>query len=62
MLRKIGRGRDPFWDDGVGARHRNRRVVLESVVACGIAIVACGLVAALWLRALAPLVGSVLPH
>jgi hypothetical protein len=62
MLRRIGRGRDPFWDDGVGARQRNRRVVVEGVVAFSLATVACGVTAALWFELLAPFVARFLPH
>jgi hypothetical protein len=49
------RARDPWWDDGTGARRTHRRVRIESLIAFSIAIVACGVTAALWLRALAPL-------
>jgi hypothetical protein len=50
--------RDPFWDDGQGARKTHRRLRLEGFVALAIAIVACGVTAALWLRTLAPLAGG----
>jgi hypothetical protein len=49
MVARLGR-RDPFWDDGKGARRRNRRVRLEGVLALMLAIAACGLTAAMWLR------------
>ena len=52
------RTRDPWWDDGTGARKTHRRVRIESFIAFSIAIVACGVTAALWLRALAPLAGG----
>ncbi len=52
------RTRDPWWDDGTGARKTHRRVRIESVIAFSIAIVACGVTVALWLRALAPLAGE----
>ena len=52
------RMRDPWWDDGTGARRTHRRVRIESFIAFSIAIVACGVTAALWLRALAPLAGD----
>ena len=52
------RTRDPWWDDGTGARKTHRRVRIESFIAFSIAIVACGVTAALWLRALAPLAGD----
>jgi hypothetical protein len=49
------RTRDPWWDDGRGARKTHRRVQFESFIAFTIAIVACGVTVALWLRTLAPL-------
>ena len=49
------RTRDPWWDDGTGARRSHRRTRIEGFVALSIAIVACGLTVALWLRTLAPL-------
>ena len=52
------RTRDPWWDDGTGARKTYRRVRIESFIAFSIAIVACGVTAALWLRTLAPLAGG----
>ena len=47
----------PFWDDGKGARRRNRRVRLEGVVALMLAIAACGLTAAMWARQVLPVLG-----
>ena len=55
------RPRDPFWDDGTGARRSHRRVRIESFIAFSIAIVACGLTVALWLRLLAPLAKGIGP-
>jgi hypothetical protein len=52
------RMRDPFWDDGRGARRSHRRIRIEGFIALSIAIVACGLTVAVWLRTLAPLVGG----
>jgi hypothetical protein len=52
------RPRDPFWDDGTGARKTQRRLRIEGFLAMAIAIVACGLTVALWLRTLAPLAGG----
>ena len=46
--------RDPFWDDGQGARQAQRRHRIEGFVALGIAIVVCGLTVVMWLRTLAP--------
>jgi hypothetical protein len=53
------RTRDPFWDDGTGARRSHRRLQIEGFIALGIAIVACGLTVALWLRTLAPLADGI---
>jgi hypothetical protein len=51
------KGRDPFWDDGVGARGAQHRARIEGVIAIALAIVACGLVTAMWLRILAASIG-----
>ena len=40
------RPRDPFWDDGTGARRTHRRLRVEGLLALAIAIVACGVTAA----------------
>jgi hypothetical protein len=50
------RARDPWWgDEGKGARRTRRRTQVEGLLALTLAIGACGLAAAVWLRALAPL-------
>ena len=51
------RRRDPFWDDGVGARQAHDRARIEAIIAFGLAIGACGLATAMWLRSLAALIG-----
>jgi len=56
MIGRLRNARDPFWDDGTGARRSHRRVRVEGFLAMAIAIIACGLTLAVWLRALAPLV------
>jgi hypothetical protein len=56
MIARLGR-RDPYWDDGKGARRRNVRVRIESMVALALALMACGLTAAMWLRQILPVVG-----
>jgi hypothetical protein len=57
MVARLGR-RDPHWDDGTGARRRNTRVRVEGLVAVILAIAACGLTAAMWIRQiLLPLFG-----
>ena len=45
--------RDPF--DGSGAYRKRLRLRVEGAIAVTLAIAACGLTAALWLRTLAPL-------
>ncbi len=59
MVGRLRRPRDPFWDDGKGARRTQRRLRTEGVIALAIAIAACGLTVALWLLILAPVVGRV---
>jgi hypothetical protein len=49
--------RDPFWDDGRGARRRHLRLRLEGILAFALALGACGLTAAMWLREILPAVG-----
>jgi len=55
MTVRFRRSRDPFWDDGKGARRTHRRVKFEGLLAIAMAIVAVGVTAAVWLRLLAPL-------
>jgi len=55
MIGRVRRPRDPFWDEGKGARRTQRRLRVEGLLALALAIVACGVTAAVWLRALAPL-------
>lgn len=43
---------DPY--EGVGARRRAIRLRIEGLLALGMAIVACGLTAAVWIQALSP--------
>jgi hypothetical protein len=52
MIGRIG-PRDVF--EGKGARRRHLRVKIEGLIAMALAVAACGLTAALWLRTLAPL-------
>jgi len=55
MIGRVRRPRDPFWDEGKGARRHQRRLRAEGLIALGLAIVACGVIAAFWMLALAPL-------
>ncbi len=52
MIGRIGMPRDPF--EGKGARRTHLRLRIEGVFALALAIGACGLTAALWVRTLAP--------
>ncbi len=52
MIGRHGIPRDPF--EGKGARRTHIRLRLEGAVALAMAIGACGLTAAVWLRTLAP--------
>ena len=60
MTARLRIPRDPF--EGVGARRTNRRLRVESLIALGMAIGACGMTLALWLRTLAPLVDGLRLH
>jgi hypothetical protein len=55
MIVRLRRPRDPFWDEGKGARRTYRRVQFQGLLALAMAIIACGVTAAVWLRVLAPL-------
>ena len=59
MIGHFGSLRDPF--EGHGAIRRQRRVRIEGFLALMLAIGACGMTAALWLRTLAPLVEQIGP-
>ena len=50
MIARFGHRRDPFWDDGRGARRRNLIQRTEGTLALVLAIAACGLTAAMWVR------------
>lgn len=52
MIGRIGIPRDPF--EGKGARRTHLRLRIEGALALALAIGACGLTAALWVRTLAP--------
>ncbi|HEX6868238.1 MAG TPA: hypothetical protein VF119_05500 [Candidatus Limnocylindrales bacterium] len=55
MIRR--RARDPWWgDEGTGAKRTRRRTTIEGGIALALAIGACGLVVAAWIRQLAALV------
>jgi hypothetical protein len=54
MMMRWRSGRDPFWDDGQGARRtRTRRTAIGSL-AFAVSIVACGLTLAAWVRLVLP--------
>jgi hypothetical protein len=50
--------RDPF--EGTAAYRRRLRIRIEGFIALAIAVVACGVTAALWLQTIAPAVGRAL--
>ena len=52
--RLIGKG-DPF--EGRGARRTRLRLKIEGAIALTLAIAACGLAAAMWVRPILPFVG-----
>jgi hypothetical protein len=53
MAGRIARVGDPF--EGRGASRRHLRIKIESLLALGLAIAACGLTAAVWVTLLSPL-------
>ncbi|HKG19324.1 MAG TPA: hypothetical protein VKB00_06265 [Candidatus Limnocylindrales bacterium] len=55
MIDRIAPPRDPF--EGRGARRRELRLRIEGAIAIALALAACGLTAAMWVRTLAPLAG-----
>ena len=54
MAGQLGRFRDPF--EGRAAHRRELRLRVEGILALGLAITACGLTAAVWVRTLAPVI------
>jgi hypothetical protein len=50
----LRRTRDPWWDDGTGARHARTRARVVGGTALALSIVACGLTLAIWMRQLLP--------
>ena len=51
------RSHDPFWDlEGRGAKRHRIRIKIVADFAFALAIVACGMTAAAWLRVLAPVI------
>jgi hypothetical protein len=55
MIRRRG-AHDPWWGlEGTGAKRTRRRVMVEGLLAVTMAVAACGLVAAAWMRDLLPL-------
>jgi hypothetical protein len=58
-MSRLHAARDPFWDmDGHGVKRDRKRGRVMGLVALAIAIAAVGLSAAVWLRELAPVIGS----
>ena len=57
MLLRRRADRDPFWDDGVGAKRTHTRQQVVALAAFLTAVAACGLTTAAWLRQLGPVTG-----
>jgi len=53
MIGRLAGSHDPF--EGRSAQWRLLRLRVEGILALGMAIVACGLTAAVWIRTLAPI-------
>ncbi len=53
-------GGDPF--EGTHAYRRKLRLRIEGLVALAMAVAACGLVAAMWLRMVGPALSQILFH
>jgi hypothetical protein len=53
---RFGARRDPWWEDGTGARRDRTRERVVGSTALVLAIAACGLAAAVWIRTLLPMV------
>ena len=56
MIQRLRSSRDPWWDDGVGARRTRTRKAIVSSLAFAVSVVACGLTAAAWLRIVLPVI------
>jgi hypothetical protein len=56
MLGRMFRTVDPF--EGTGARRKHLRLRVEGGLAFALAVAACGLTAAMWLKILVPVIGS----
>ena len=53
MTRRLALLSDPY--EGTGAKRREIRLRIEGLLALTMAIIACGLTAAVWIQALSPL-------
>jgi hypothetical protein len=49
---------DPWWDDGRGARRTRTRQRVTATAAFALAVTSCGIMTAMWLRLLVPLLGG----
>ena len=58
-MARLRAARDPFWDmDGHGVKHDRKRGRIMGVAALAMSIGAVGLTIAVWLQALAPVLGT----
>jgi hypothetical protein len=58
MLQHWRMRRDPWWDDGTGARRTRTRQRVVAAAAFALAVTSCGITTAMWLRVLLPMVGG----
>ncbi len=61
MLLRLRSSRDPWWDDGVGARKTRTRKTIVGWLAFAVSVVACGLTAAAWIRLVLPFISGGTP-
>lgn len=58
MLGRMRTARDPWWDDGQGAKKAHTRVRVTGFLAFALSIAACGLTAAAWILTILPAIGG----
>lgn len=58
MLGRMRTVRDPWWDDGQGAKKARTRSQVTGVLAFALAIAACGLTVAAWVRTILPAIAG----
>ena len=58
MVQHLRARRDPWWDDGQGARRTRTRQRVVATMAFALAVTSCGIMTAMWLRVLVPAFGG----